>query len=52
VFDDALIDLREQLVDCLTDQEGDVLPIRHPAGHPGARLRDQSSGSSVSATLP
>ena len=40
VFDHALIDLREQLVDCLTDQEGDVLPIRHPAGRPGIRLRD------------
>src|SRR5512132_833257 len=43
VFEHALIDLREQLVDCLTDQEGDVLPIRHPAGRPGIRLRDQSS---------
>ena len=30
VFDDALTDLRDQLVDCLTDQEGDVLPIRQP----------------------
>jgi hypothetical protein len=34
VFDDALIDLREQLVDCLTDQEGDVVPIHQPAGRP------------------
>jgi hypothetical protein len=40
VFDDALIDLREQLVDCLTDQEGDVLPIHQPAGRPGVRLRE------------
>jgi hypothetical protein len=52
VFDDALIDLREQLVDCLTDQEGDVLPIRRPGGRPGARLREASSASSVSTKLP
>ena len=52
VFDDALIDLREQLVDCLTDQEGDVLPIHQRAGRPGVRLRDPSSASPVSATLP
>lgn len=52
VFDDALIDLREQLVDCLTDQKGDVLPIHHPAGRLGARLRDPSSASSVSPYGP
>ena len=52
VFDDALIDLREQLVDCLTDQEGDVLPIHQPAGRPGVRLRDPSSASSVLHTVP
>ena len=52
VFDDALIDLREQLVDCLTDQEGDVLPIHQPGGRPAVRLRDQPSASSVSTTLP
>ena len=52
VFDDALIDLREQLVDCLTDQKGDVLPIHHPAGRLGARLRDSSSASSVSPYGP
>lgn len=34
VFDDALIDLREQLVDCLTDQQGDVIPIHQSAGRP------------------
>ena len=47
VFDDALVDLREQLVDCLTDQEGDVLPIHQPAGRPGVQSRDPSSASSV-----
>jgi hypothetical protein len=48
VFDDALTGLREQLADCLTDQEGDVLPIHHPAGRPAVRLKDQPGSSSLS----
>jgi hypothetical protein len=34
VFDDALTDLREQLVDGLTDREGAVLPIHVARGSP------------------
>jgi hypothetical protein len=29
-FDETLTDLREQLIDCLSDQEGKVIPIHQP----------------------
>jgi hypothetical protein len=30
VFDETLTDLREQLIACLSDQEGKVIPIHQP----------------------
>lgn len=45
VFDDAIADLREQLADCLTDQDGEVVPIQQRR-----RARDRTSDTSDHAS--